>query len=51
VLNLKNMDIDGEVIRAVPASIARMYNIVPVQTGPNAVTLATYDHAQPRGGG
>ncbi len=47
VLNLKNMDIDGEVIRAVPASIARMYNIVPVQTGPNAVTLATYDLLSP----
>jgi type IV pilus assembly protein PilB len=47
VVNLPATDIPPEVVRAIPASVARMYMVVPVERGNNAVTLATYDLLSP----
>jgi type IV pilus assembly protein PilB len=47
VIKLRDLDIPAEVIRTVPASIARMYNVVPVKTGVNSVDLATFDSLSP----
>ncbi|MCX7590342.1 MAG: ATPase, T2SS/T4P/T4SS family, partial [Kiritimatiellae bacterium] len=41
VINLPATDIPADVIRSVPASVARMYNVVPVSATPNSVQLAT----------
>ncbi len=43
VINLPAQDIPVEVIRSVPASVARMYNVVPVSVTDTSVELATYD--------
>ena len=43
VVRLRDLNIQGDTIRSVPVSVVRMYNMVPVATGPNAVTLATND--------
>ncbi len=40
VINLAATDIPGEVSRSIPASVARMYNVVPVAASPSSVTLA-----------
>jgi len=40
VINLPATDISPDVIHSVPASIARMYNAVPVSVGPESVELA-----------
>ena len=42
-VRLHDLDIQPEVIRAAPVSVVRMYNMVPVEIGPNSVTLATCD--------
>jgi type IV pilus assembly protein PilB len=47
VVNLPATDIPPEVVHAIPASVARMYMVVPVERGSNAVTLATYDLLSP----
>ncbi|MFO7870932.1 MAG: GspE/PulE family protein [Kiritimatiellia bacterium] len=41
VVNLPAIDIPPDVVRAVPASVARMYNIVPVSMTENSIVLAT----------
>jgi type IV pilus assembly protein PilB len=41
VVRLPDLDIQPDTLHAVPVSVVRMYNMVPVETGPNAVTLAT----------
>jgi len=41
VVNLPALDIPVEVIRSVPASVARMYNVVPVSVTDTSVELAT----------
>ncbi|MFU8780547.1 MAG: GspE/PulE family protein [Kiritimatiellia bacterium] len=43
VVNLPALDIPVEVIRRLPASVARMYNVVPVSFTDTAVELATSD--------
>jgi len=43
VINLPATDIPPDVVRSVPASVARTYNAVPVSTGPNSVELAVFD--------
>lgn len=43
VVNLPAVDIPVDVIRSVPASVARMYNVVPVHVTDTSVELATYD--------
>src|SRR6056297_417107 len=40
VVNLPAIDIPPDVIHSIPASVARMYNVVPMQATPKAVTLA-----------
>ena len=47
VILLSNMDIGPEVIKTVPASVARMYNIVPVRVEANTVVVATFDLLSP----
>ena len=47
IVNLHDLEITQEVVRTVPGSIARMYNVVPVELGPNSVTLATYELLSP----
>ena len=47
VINLPATDIPPEVVRSIPASVARMYMVVPVSKGMNSVTLATYDLVDP----
>jgi type IV pilus assembly protein PilB len=47
VVNLPAIDIPPEVVHAIPASVARMYMVVPVERGNNTVTLATYDLLSP----
>ena len=47
VINLPATDIPPDVIHSIPASVARMYNVVPVEKGNNSVTLATQDLMSP----
>ena len=47
VVNLPATDIPPEVVRSIPASVARMYMVVPIDRGPNSVSLATYDLLSP----
>ena len=47
VVNLPATDIPVDVIHSVPASVARMYNAVPVEMGVNSVVLAVSDLASP----
>jgi type IV pilus assembly protein PilB len=47
VVNLPATDIPPEVVHAIPASVARMYMVVPVEKGVSSVTLATYDLMSP----
>ena len=43
VINLRDLELQPEVIKTIPASVARMYNVIPVEVGKNSVTLATFD--------
>ncbi len=47
VINLPATDIPPEVVHAIPASVARMYMVVPVEKGMNSITLATCDLISP----
>jgi len=47
VVNLPAADIPPDAIRGVPASVARMYNTVPVELGTNSVELAVFDMVSP----
>ncbi len=47
VINLPATDIPPDVVHAVPASVARMYMVVPVEKGPNSLTLAVSDLISP----
>ena len=42
-VRLHDLDIQPDVIRAAPVSVVRMYNMVPIEIGPNSVVLATSD--------
>ena len=48
VINLPATDIPPDVIHTIPASVARMYNCVPVEVGPNSVELAVHDIVTPQ---
>jgi len=48
MINLLATDIPPEVVRSVPASVARLYSVVPVSTGPNSVELAVFDLVSPQ---
>ena len=41
VIDLAAMELDGDVVNAIPASIARMYNVLCVASDASSVTLAT----------
>lgn len=47
VVHLRDMSIPPEVIKAVPASIARMYNVVPIAADSGSINLATFDLLSP----
>ncbi|MBN1270369.1 MAG: type II secretion system ATPase GspE [Kiritimatiellae bacterium] len=47
VINLVATDVQQKVIKTVPASVARMYNVVPVEADQQSVTLATFDLLSP----
>ena len=47
VIELAKSDIPPDTLKAVPGSVARMYNVVPVQVDANTATFATYDLLSP----
>ena len=48
VINLPATDIPTDVIQTVPASVARMYNVVPVAVDESSVDLAVFDLVTPQ---
>ena len=48
VVDLANMELDADTVSAIPASIARMYNVLCVGVEDNTVTLATANLVDPR---
>ena len=48
VINLPATDIPADVLHSVPASVARMYNCVPVTCTPHSVELAVSDLISPQ---
>jgi type IV pilus assembly protein PilB len=47
VISIQGREIEQEVIRSLPASVARMYNVVPLEGDASAVELATSDLLSP----
>ncbi|HOE61345.1 MAG TPA: ATPase, T2SS/T4P/T4SS family [Kiritimatiellia bacterium] len=47
VIDLEMMSLDTEVIQSIPASVARMYNVLPVSATAGTITLATSDLVDP----
>ena len=47
VIDLSARSIDPDTAKAIPASAARMYNVVPIEAKDNAITLATADLLSP----
>ena len=47
MIDLGVMSIDTDVIQSIPASVARMYNVLPVYTTAGTITLATSDLIDP----
>jgi type IV pilus assembly protein PilB len=47
-INLPATDIPPDVVRSVPVSVARMYNVVPVSLTPTSVELAVFDLVGPQ---
>ncbi|MCQ2389888.1 MAG: GspE/PulE family protein [Kiritimatiellae bacterium] len=48
VIDLAAMELDADTINAIPASIARMYNVLCVEVDESSVTLATANLVDPR---
>jgi type IV pilus assembly protein PilB len=48
VVDLANMELTDDVVNAIPASIARMYNVLCVGVDDSSVTLATSNLVDPR---
>jgi type IV pilus assembly protein PilB len=48
VINLPATDIPPEVVHAIPASVARMYTVVPVEKHTGSVVLATHEMVTPQ---
>jgi len=46
-INLPATDIPPDVIHSIPTSVARMYNMVPIESDANSVVLATCDMVSP----
>ncbi len=47
VIDLKDIPVNHAIIEAIPATTARMYNVVPVEAAPDHITLATADLIDP----
>jgi type IV pilus assembly protein PilB len=47
VVDLSRLNLTHEVIRSIPSSVARMYNVIPTEATRNTVVLATYDLLSP----
>lgn len=47
VIDLDHTDISPAALKAVPGSVARMYNVAPVEADSQSVVLATYDLLSP----
>jgi len=47
VVDLAVMSLDTDVVQSIPASVARMYNVIPIQSTAGTVTLATCDLIDP----
>ncbi len=47
VIRLRDMDIAANVVRSIPASIARMYSVIPIEVGQTSARLATFDLLSP----
>lgn len=47
VVTLQNLELDTNIVRSVPASVARMYNVIPVEADGESVTLATSELLNP----
>jgi len=47
VIDLAVVSLDTDVLQCVPASVARMYNVLPVYTTAGTITLATCDLVDP----
>ncbi len=47
VVDLKGAEIEMDIIRALPASVARMYNVIPLMADAHSVELATSDLLSP----
>ena len=48
VVNLPALDILPDVVHRIPASVARMYNVVPIDMNEDSVTLAVSDIVSPQ---
>lgn len=47
VIDLSVQEISPEIVRGLPASVARMYNVIPVSVSPGRITLATSTLVEP----
>jgi len=47
VIDLAVMSLDTDVVQSIPASVARMYNVLPVYATAGTITLATSDLVDP----
>jgi len=47
VVDIVHMTVPNEVIRAVPASVARMYNVIPLKMDSQSIEFATFDMLNP----
>ncbi len=47
VIDLSRTEISPFVLKSIPASVARMYNVVPIEADAHSATLATYDLLTP----
>ena len=48
LVDLMGSELDQETLRAIPSSVARMYNVVPVGVEGDSITLATCDLLSPQ---
>jgi type IV pilus assembly protein PilB len=47
VVNLPELELSQELLRTLPASVAREHNVIPVASTPGTITLATSDLVEP----
>ena len=47
VIRLRDLDLTADVVKSIPASVARMYSVVPIEVGTSSVKLATFDLLSP----